>query len=100
MYNIPMETPGEKCGVFGIYGKGMDVSRLTFFGLYALQHRGQESSGIAAADGEKIQPIETDGSVVLSHNGNLPSTKALEKFLEKKKVTVSYSSDSRLITEA
>jgi amidophosphoribosyltransferase len=33
----------EKCGVFGIYGQNLDVSRLAFFGLFALQHRGQES---------------------------------------------------------
>ena len=45
----------EKCGVFGIYCPGEDVSRITFFGLYALQHRGQESAGIATADGKKIQ---------------------------------------------
>lgn len=44
----------EKCAVFGVYGKNLDVSRLTFFGLYALQHRGQESSGIATGDGEKL----------------------------------------------
>jgi amidophosphoribosyltransferase len=49
-----MRSIGEKCAVFGIYGKGMDVSRLTFFGLYALQHRGQESSGIASTDGTDI----------------------------------------------
>ena len=49
-----MKTLGEKCAVFGMYGKGLDVSRLTFFGLYALQHRGQESSGIASTDGGKI----------------------------------------------
>lgn len=49
-----MRSIGEKCAVFGIYGKGMDVSRLTFFGLYALQHRGQESSGIASTDGTEI----------------------------------------------
>ena len=49
-----MRSIGEKCAVFGIYGKGMDVSRLTFFGLYALQHRGQESSGIASTDGKEI----------------------------------------------
>ena len=45
-----MEIPGEKCGVFGVFGKGLDVSRLTFFGLYALQHRGQESCGIVVND--------------------------------------------------
>lgn len=49
-----MENLGEKCAVFGIYGKGLDVSRLTFFGLYALQHRGQENSGIATSNGVEI----------------------------------------------
>jgi len=48
------ERLGEKCAVFGVYGKGLDVARLSFFGLFALQHRGQESSGIATADGTKI----------------------------------------------
>jgi len=42
----------DECGVFGIYGPGLDVARLTYFGLYALQHRGQESAGIAVADEE------------------------------------------------
>jgi amidophosphoribosyltransferase len=40
--------PREACGIFGIYAPGEDVSRITFFGLFALQHRGQESAGIAA----------------------------------------------------
>jgi amidophosphoribosyltransferase len=44
------DGPREECGVFGIYAPGHDVSRLSYFALYALQHRGQESAGIAAAD--------------------------------------------------
>ncbi len=45
----------ESCGVFGIYAPGEDVARLTYFALYALQHRGQESSGIASSDGRSIR---------------------------------------------
>ncbi|MER3458589.1 MAG: amidophosphoribosyltransferase, partial [Chloroflexota bacterium] len=45
------DSPREACGVFGIYAPGEDVARLTFFALYALQHRGQESAGIATSDG-------------------------------------------------
>lgn len=48
------EGPKEECGVFGIYAPGEDVARLTYFALYALQHRGQESAGIAASDGTRI----------------------------------------------
>lgn len=44
----------EACGVFGIYAPDQDVARITYYGLYALQHRGQESAGIAVSDGEKI----------------------------------------------
>jgi len=44
------EGPRDECGVFGIYGPEHEVSRLAYFALYALQHRGQESAGIAAAD--------------------------------------------------
>jgi amidophosphoribosyltransferase len=45
----------EACGIFGVYAPGEDVSRITFFALFALQHRGQESAGIATSDGKKIQ---------------------------------------------
>ena len=44
------DGPRDECGVFGMYAPGHEVSRLSYFALYALQHRGQESAGIAAAD--------------------------------------------------
>lgn len=53
----------EACGVFGVYGPREDVARLTFFGLYALQHRGQESAGIATADGEDLHVFAEMGLV-------------------------------------
>ncbi len=166
-----MLTLGEKCAVFGVYGEGLEVARLSFFGLFALQHRGQESAGIAVADGESItlhkgmglvsqvftednikqltghisvahnrystaggshvkhaQPMlvagkgsvrrpedapsagmypfvslrsaPEDDSIALVHNGNLPSTAALEDFLKSKKIDSSEYSDSRMIAEA
>ncbi|MGI6405632.1 MAG: amidophosphoribosyltransferase [Syntrophaceticus sp.] len=48
------DKPKEACGVFGIYAPGQDVARITYYGLYALQHRGQESAGIAVSDGGRI----------------------------------------------
>ena len=41
--------PQDACGVFGVYGPAEEVAKLAYFGLYALQHRGQESAGIAAS---------------------------------------------------
>jgi amidophosphoribosyltransferase len=45
------DNPREACGVFGVFAPGEDVARITFYGLYALQHRGQESAGIASSNG-------------------------------------------------
>ena len=158
-----MRKLGEKCAVFGVYGRDLDVSRLTFFGLYALQHRGQESSGIATTDGsciychkntglvgqvfnddniikclrghiaighnrystsrdsglrhaqpivfhqDKVCRVTRDGvdcavtdknSIALAHNGNLPDTGKLEKFLKGRKVPTENSSDSEMIVKA
>lgn len=139
-----MSDLGEKCGVFGVFGRGLDVARLSFFGLFALQHRGQESSGIAASDGERIlchkgmglvsqvfseddikklvghiaighnrystaggshvdhaQPtIAGNWRLALAHNGNLPSTAALEQFLRLKNIATDGLSDSRMIALA
>lgn len=57
------DIPHEECGVFGVWAPGEDVSRLTYFGLYALQHRGQESAGIATSDGSKILVFKDMGLV-------------------------------------
>jgi amidophosphoribosyltransferase len=48
------ESPKEECGLFGVWAPGEDVARLTYFGLFAQQHRGQESAGIAISDGTNI----------------------------------------------
>lgn len=60
--------PGEKgpqdaCGVFGVWAPGEEVAKLTYFGLYALQHRGQESAGIAVSDGNEILVYKEMGLV-------------------------------------
>src|SRR5947208_9559540 len=54
---------GEACGVFGVYAPNQDVAKLTYFGLFALQHRGQESAGIAVSDGETITVVKDMGLV-------------------------------------
>lgn len=53
----------EECGVFGIFYPGEDVANLTYFGLYALQHRGQESAGIAVSNGRDIRMHKEMGLV-------------------------------------
>jgi len=53
----------EACGVFGIYAPGEDIAHLTFDGIFALQHRGQESAGIAVAEGETITVVKDNGLV-------------------------------------
>jgi amidophosphoribosyltransferase len=54
---------GHACGVFGVYAPGQPVAHLTYLGLYALQHRGQESAGIAASDGQTITVVKDMGLV-------------------------------------
>ena len=55
--------PQDQCGVFGVWAPGEEVSKLAYFGLYALQHRGQESAGIATSTGEKILVYKDMGLV-------------------------------------
>ena len=55
--------PKEECGVFGVWAPHDEVAKLTYFGLYALQHRGQEAAGIAVADGSQIVVFKDLGLV-------------------------------------
>ncbi|HWA31991.1 MAG TPA: amidophosphoribosyltransferase [Candidatus Paceibacterota bacterium] len=139
-----MNELNEKCGIVGIWQKGTEVARYAFFALFALQHRGQEASGITTSDGKKFyshkgpglvsgvyteeainslkghvaighnrystsqggalahaQPVVNEaGTFALAHNGNLPSTKALEEFLSSKNSLKPGRSDSELIADA
>lgn len=57
------QAPREECGVFGVWAPGEEVAKLTYFGLFALQHRGQEAAGIAVGDGEQILVFKDLGLV-------------------------------------
>ena len=139
-----MDSLKEKCGIFGVYSTGLDAARLVHAGLWALQHRGQEGSGISVSDKRSIkthkgtglvarvydeeklnflkgyvaighnrystsggstaehhQPvIQEHGLLALVHNGNLPSTKKLEEFLQNKHIDITGYNDSELMHEA
>ena len=56
-------SPREECGVFGVWAPGEEVAKLSYYGLYALQHRGQEAAGIAVADGSQIVVFKDLGLV-------------------------------------
>lgn len=134
----------EKCAVFGTYGLSDEAARLTYYGLWALQHRGQESSGIASTDGKEIYDHNDFGLVAtvykeenieklkghisighnrystsggrdkcfnqpyirksrlfaFAHNGNLPTTKKLEQFLQKHDVAIEDLNDSGMMAAA
>src|SRR6185437_13385224 len=57
------DSPKEACGVFGVYAPGQSVAQLTYAGLYALQHRGQESAGMAVSDGDALTVVKDMGLV-------------------------------------
>jgi amidophosphoribosyltransferase len=57
------DRQSEACGVFGVFDRNVPVARVTFFGLYALQHRGQESAGIAVSDGQRATVYKEMGLV-------------------------------------
>ncbi len=53
----------EACGVFGVYAPGQPVAQLTYLGMFALQHRGQEAAGMAVSDGNEIMVVKEQGLV-------------------------------------
>jgi amidophosphoribosyltransferase len=57
------DSPREACGVFGVFAPNSQVAHLTYDGLYALQHRGQESAGMATTDGEGVMVVKDMGLV-------------------------------------
>lgn len=63
MNDIQYDHPSESCGVIGIYAVDEDAARMAFYGLFALQHRGQEAAGIAVADGSNISLYKNVGLV-------------------------------------
>src|SRR6266540_162844 len=102
----------DECGVFGIFGHP-EAATLTYLGLYALQHRGQESAGIAASDGghvrystagdskvDNAQPILIDcthGQIAIGHNGNLVNATELKDGLVKRGSIFQTSTDTEVI---
>ena len=70
------ESLKDHCGVFGIYASGEDVAKITYYALHSLQHRGQESAGIAVSDGHKLRSIRNLGLVTsVFHEENLNKLK-------------------------
>jgi amidophosphoribosyltransferase len=68
------DEPKEECGIFGLYAPGEQVARLTYFGLFALQHRGQESAGIAVSDGTEIRMHKDMGLIAHIFNEDILAT--------------------------
>jgi amidophosphoribosyltransferase len=64
-HELDPDSPGprDECGVFGVYAPNEEVSKLTYYGLFALQHRGQESAGIAVSNGNRIMVFKDMGLV-------------------------------------
>ena len=72
--NAVDRPPRDACGVFGVWTHGEDVAKLAYFGLYALQHRGQESAGIAVSDGSRIVVFKDMGLVAQVFNESVLTT--------------------------
>ena len=101
----------ESCGVFGVYAPNEDVARLTFFSLFALQHRGQESAGIATTDGTRLHVYakmglvsqvfsedslsQLSGDIAIGHNRY--STRGSSRSINVQPIVVGKSSDTLAI---
>lgn len=68
-----LSIPHEKCGIFGAFGDNMETARLVHTGLWTLQHRGQESSGIASSEGTNIRVVKDEGLVAHVYDEGLLS---------------------------
>jgi amidophosphoribosyltransferase len=68
------QPPRDACGVFGVWAPGEDVGKLSYYGLYSLQHRGQESAGIAVSDGSRIVVYKDMGLVAQVFNESVLNT--------------------------
>jgi amidophosphoribosyltransferase len=68
------QPPRDACGVFGVWSPGEDVAKLAYYGLYSLQHRGQESAGIAVSDGARIVVYKDMGLVAQVFNESVLNT--------------------------
>jgi amidophosphoribosyltransferase len=68
------QPPRDACGVFGVWAPGEDVAKLAYYGLYSLQHRGQESAGIAVSDGGRIVVYKDMGLVAQVFNESVLNT--------------------------
>ncbi len=68
--NFFSDSPHDECGIIGIFAPNEDVSRMAFFGLFALQHRGQEAAGIAVSDGQTVRLHKDIGLVAQVFNAN------------------------------
>ena len=68
MISMPDDHPKEECGLIGVFAPNEDVARMAYFGLFALQHRGQEAAGIAVSDGETMSMHKNIGLIAQVFN--------------------------------
>ncbi|HBT20749.1 MAG TPA: amidophosphoribosyltransferase [Peptococcaceae bacterium] len=71
IFDFEEDKVRDECGIFGIYGPGRRVSRITYYGLHALQHRGQESAGIGVSNGKDIKVYKGMGLVTEVFNESI-----------------------------